>query len=104
MFIQKDTLQFDLNSCLFLAGDHVKFGFPLAWTITTLAWGVIEFKEAYVAAREFTNMLNLLKWVTDYFIKAHTSKYEFYGQVSYMYGSYVTAALTLQGFETIFQT
>ena len=53
----------------------------MAWSVTTLAWGVIEFRDAYVEAGEFRNVLNSLKWVTDYFIKAHTSKYELYGQV-----------------------
>ena len=53
----------------------------MAWSVTTLAWGVIEFKDAYVDSGEYSNVLNSLKWVTDYFIKAHPSKYEFYGQV-----------------------
>ena len=66
---------------IFEAGDHVKFGFPMAWSATTLAWGVIEFKEAYVDSGEYQNVLHSLKWATDYFIKAHTSKYELYGQV-----------------------
>ena len=70
-----------LISFLFLAGDHVKFGFPMAWAVTTLAWGVIEFKEAYVDIGEYQNVLDSLKWVTDYFIKAHPSKYVLYGQV-----------------------
>ncbi|CAK8692882.1 unnamed protein product [Clavelina lepadiformis] len=71
----------DLTGGWYDAGDHVKFGLPMAWSVTTLAWGVIEFKDAYVDSGEYGNVLNSLKWVTDYFIKAHPSKYEFYGQV-----------------------
>ena len=67
--------------CVFSAGDHVKFGFPMAWSATTLAWGAIEFRDAYLDAGELRNVLNSLKWATDYFIKAHTAKYELYGQV-----------------------
>jgi len=58
----------------------------MAWTATTLAWGVIEFRDAYVDAGEFQHVLNSLKWATDYFIKAHTSKYELYGQVGRLIG------------------
>ena len=53
----------------------------MAWSVTTLAWGVIEFRDAYVDAGEYENVLDSLKWVTDYFIKAHPSKYVLYGQV-----------------------
>nr|XP_026691225.1 uncharacterized protein LOC100175432 [Ciona intestinalis] len=71
----------DLTGGWYDAGDHVKFGFPLAWSVTTLAWGVIEFKDAYVDANEYRRVLDSLKWVADYFVKAHTSRYELYGQV-----------------------
>lgn len=59
----------------------MKFGFPMAWSATTLAWGAIEFVDAYKQAAEYQNMLKSLKWVADYFVKAHTAKYEFWGQV-----------------------
>ena len=35
---------------LFSAGDFVKFGFPGAAAITVLAWGMIEYKDAYTCA------------------------------------------------------
>ena len=39
-----------LNFILFLAGDFVKFGFPMAWSMTVLAWGMIDYADAYQAA------------------------------------------------------
>ena len=57
----------------------------MAWSVTTLAWGVIEFRDAYMDAGEYENVLDSLKWVTDYFIKAHPSKYVLYGQVVYKF-------------------
>ncbi|XP_077969953.1 uncharacterized protein LOC144424482 [Styela clava] len=71
----------DLTGGWYDAGDHVKFVFPMAWSATTLAWGAIEFKDAYKDANEYKNMLSSLKWVSDFLVKAHSSKYELYGQV-----------------------
>lgn len=55
------------------AGDHVKFGLPMAFTITMLSWSVIEFKEQITASGELKHALEAIKWGTDYFIKAHSS-------------------------------
>ncbi|KAJ8041630.1 Endoglucanase [Holothuria leucospilota] len=71
----------DLTGGWYDAGDHVKFGFPMAWTATTLAWGLIEFKDAYQRANELENMYDSLKWATDYFLKCHAGKNKFYAQV-----------------------
>ena len=72
----------DLTGGWYDAGDFVKFGFPMASSVTVLAWGLVEYRDAYKAAGELDNALDSIKWVTDYFIKAHTAKFEFYGQVS----------------------
>jgi len=63
------------------AGDHVKFGFPMAFSMTTLTWGLIEFEDAIDACGELENYLDTIKWGTDYFIKAHTAPNEYWGQV-----------------------
>src|SRR5262245_39886218 len=49
------------------AGDHVKFGFPMAGSTTLLAWGAIEYRTAYSNAGQLTNLLNNLRFVNDYF-------------------------------------
>ena len=63
------------------AGDHVKFGFPMAATTTLLAWGGIEYRTAYSNAGQLTHLLNNLRYVNDYFIKAHPSASVLWGQV-----------------------
>jgi len=63
------------------AGDHVKFGFPLGFTITMLAWGGVNYQAGYEAAGQLQWFKECLQWGTDYLIAAHVSKYEFYGQV-----------------------
>ena len=59
----------------------MKFNFPMAASVTVLAWGLLEFKDAYQDAGELENMLDSIKWPLDYLIKCHTAKFELYGQV-----------------------
>jgi len=71
----------DLTGGYYDAGDFVKFGFPMAYTITILAWGGITFKDGYVNAGQYEYLQDALKWGTDYFIKAHPEPNVLYGQV-----------------------
>jgi endoglucanase len=71
----------DLTGGWYDAGDHVKFGLPMAASATMLAWGLVEYRSAYVQAGQLDTALDELKWATDYFIKAHPSANELYGQV-----------------------
>ncbi|KAL9183784.1 hypothetical protein ACHAXT_004640, partial [Thalassiosira profunda] len=66
---------------LYDAGDHVKFGLPMASTAMTLAWGIYEYRAHYETAGLLDEALDAIKWATDYFIKAHPSANEFYYQV-----------------------
>ncbi|KAJ4730096.1 Endoglucanase [Melia azedarach] len=63
----------DLVGGYYDAGDHVKFGLPMAFTVTMLSWSVIEFREQIAVAGELEHALDAIKWGTDFFIKAHTS-------------------------------
>jgi endoglucanase len=65
----------------FDAGDHVKFGFPLASAATMLAWGAVEYRSAYTSSGQLTHLLNNLRVVNDYFIRAHPQPNVLYGQV-----------------------
>jgi endoglucanase len=71
----------DLTGGWYDAGDHVKFGFPMAASVTLLAMGAVEYRSAYVQSGQLTNLLNNLRFVNDYFIKAHTAPNELYGQI-----------------------
>ncbi|MFY1684342.1 glycoside hydrolase family 9 protein [Micromonospora sp. WMMD730] len=71
----------DLTGGWYDAGDHVKFGFPMAFSATMLAWGAVEYRDGYVASGQLTPLLNNLRFVNDYFIKAHPSANVLYGQV-----------------------
>ncbi len=74
-------LQVDLTGGYYDAGDNVKFGFPMAFTVTMLAWGVIECKTQLQSANQLAYALDAIQWGTDYFIKAHTAPNVLFGEV-----------------------
>jgi len=53
----------------------------MAYSVTMLSWGLVEYRDAYEAAGELAYGLDCIKWPLDYFIKAHVGKNKFYGQV-----------------------
>ena len=68
------------------AGDKVKFGFPMAFSATILAWSGIVDQTAYESIDQWEYLQDNLRWVNDYFIKCHIrnadgSTQRFYGQV-----------------------
>lgn len=64
-----------------VAGDHVKFNFPMAWSTTTLIWGLLEYRDAWQKSGELQNGLDCVKWPLDYFIKCHPDENTYYVQV-----------------------
>jgi len=71
----------DLTGGYYDAGDHVKFGLPMAGSMTLLAWGGIEYAAAYQSAAQRAFLLDAIRWGTDWIIKAHPSDNVLYGQV-----------------------
>ncbi|KAG8379042.1 hypothetical protein BUALT_Bualt07G0047000 [Buddleja alternifolia] len=63
------------------AGDHVKFGLPMAYSMTMLSWAAIDFRTELVSLNQMGQTLRAIKWGTDYFIKAHPKPYVLWGQV-----------------------
>ncbi len=71
----------DLTGGYHDAGDEVKFGLPMAYSMTTLAWGGIVNQAGYTKSGQLTYLLRNLRWGDDYIIKAHPSPHVFYAQV-----------------------
>ncbi|CAM6123249.1 unnamed protein product [Calypogeia fissa] len=71
----------DLAGGYYDAGDNVKFGFPMAFTVTMLSWGVLQYGTQLSKAGELQNVQAAIKWGTDYLLKAHTGPTELYVQV-----------------------
>jgi endoglucanase len=71
----------DLSGGWYDAGDHVKFGFPMAAAVSTLAWGGVDYRAAYQQSGQLTALLNNLHHANDYFIAAHPDPNTLYVQV-----------------------
>lgn len=63
------------------AGDNVKYGFPMAFTVTTLSWAAMFYESELKGTGELENLRDAIKWGTDYFFKAYPKKNLLYVQV-----------------------
>jgi hypothetical protein len=61
----------DLEGGYFDAGDHIKFIQPMTFSSTMLAWGGIDYQEAYAKSGQLDELRDAVKWGTDWFLKAH---------------------------------
>ncbi|KAK9159108.1 hypothetical protein Scep_005682 [Stephania cephalantha] len=71
----------DLVGGYYDSGDNVKFGFPMAFTVTMLAWSAVDFNYQLKANMELQHTLEAIRWGTDYLLKAHPEPYVLYGEV-----------------------
>jgi hypothetical protein len=75
----------DLTGGYHDAGDHVKFNFPMAASLTLLSWGAREYGDAYSRVGQLDEALDAIRWGTDYLLKCHVTDAngtkEFWGQV-----------------------
>uniref|UniRef100_A0A0D3G4H0 Endoglucanase n=1 Tax=Oryza barthii TaxID=65489 RepID=A0A0D3G4H0_9ORYZ len=71
----------DLVGGYYDAGDNVKFGLPMAFTVTMMSWSILEYGKQMAAAGELRNAMDAVKWGTEYFIKAHPEPDVLYGEV-----------------------
>ncbi|KAF0386839.1 Six-hairpin glycosidase [Gigaspora margarita] len=63
----------DLSGGYYDAGDYLKFTFPFSWTITTIAWGALEWGEGYQLANQTQYLRDMIKWGTDWLLKASSN-------------------------------
>ncbi|KAG0568289.1 hypothetical protein M758_6G007900 [Ceratodon purpureus] len=71
----------DLAGGYYDAGDNVKFGLPMAFSIAVLSWNSVEYRTNLRQTRQLGNMLNTIRWGTDYLMKANTGPNELWVQV-----------------------
>ncbi|KAH7343817.1 Six-hairpin glycosidase-like protein [Rhizoctonia solani] len=70
----------DLSGGYFEAANTMKWGLPLAWTLTQLSFNVHVFSEAMQAVNEYDEALEGIKWGTDYLVNCISSPDQFVGQ------------------------
>ncbi|XP_073101235.1 endoglucanase 8-like [Elaeis guineensis] len=71
----------DLVGGYYDAGDNVKYGLPMAFTITTLAWSAIAYQSELQTTGELKNVHAAIRWGTDYFLKASVKSNSLWVQV-----------------------
>ncbi|KAJ0981291.1 hypothetical protein J5N97_009546 [Dioscorea zingiberensis] len=69
----------DLTGGYYDAGDNVKFGFPMAFTATLLAWSIIDFGRNM--GPHLNDAVTAVRWATDYLLKATSVPSVVYVQV-----------------------
>ncbi|KAI5056587.1 hypothetical protein GOP47_0028405 [Adiantum capillus-veneris] len=60
----------DLTGGYYDAGDNLKFGFPMAFTVAVLSWGALENVAGFQSASELVNVREAIRWGSDYLLKA----------------------------------
>ncbi|CAL1390072.1 unnamed protein product [Linum trigynum] len=71
----------DLVGGYYDAGDNVKYGLPMAFTVTTLAMNAVFYGKELESTGEMQHVLDAIKWGTDFFLKASTKRDRLYVQV-----------------------
>ncbi|KAL7160017.1 hypothetical protein ABFS83_01G066600 [Erythranthe nasuta] len=71
----------NLSGGYYDAGDNVKFGWPMAFSISLLSWAASEYKNEINSANQLKNIQNAIRWGTDFLLRAHTSSDTLYAQV-----------------------
>lgn len=74
-------MKVDLVGGYYDAGDNVKFGLPMAFTVTMMSWSIIEYGKQMAKSGELAHAMDAIKWGTDYLIKAHPQPNVLYGEV-----------------------
>ncbi|KAL3498907.1 hypothetical protein ACH5RR_041639 [Cinchona calisaya] len=63
------------------AGDNVKFGWPMAFSVTLLSWAAVEHQTEISSANQLVYLQSAVQWGADFIVNAHTSPTTLYTQV-----------------------
>ncbi|KAI7892731.1 Six-hairpin glycosidase-like protein [Mucor mucedo] len=71
----------DLSRGWYEAANTMKWGLPLGWTVTQLAFNIMMFEDSMNSVDELAEGLELLKWGADYIVNAHYNDTYIVGQL-----------------------
>ena len=94
-------IQVDLVGGYYDAGDNVKFGLPMAFTITMMSWSIVEYGKQMASSGELSHAMDAVKWGTDYLIKAHPEPYVLYGEVPFTFNTFSFFFTHTPNFQTL---
>lgn len=75
------TLQVDLTGGYYDAGDNVKFGWPMSFTVTLLSWAASQYRSELRQANQLDDLLRAIRWGVHFIMKAHTARTTLWTQV-----------------------
>jgi len=73
--------QVDLVGGYYDAGDNVKFGWPMSYTVSLLSWTAVEFESEVSSVNQLDYLRSAIRWGADFILKAHTSPTTLFTQV-----------------------
>ncbi|KAF8607613.1 Six-hairpin glycosidase [Ceratobasidium sp. AG-I] len=71
----------DLTGGYYEAANTMKWGLPLAWTVTQLAFNIYAFPDGFKAVNEWDEALDGVKWGADYLVNCISGPDQFVGQL-----------------------
>ncbi|OIV94921.1 hypothetical protein TanjilG_22118 [Lupinus angustifolius] len=71
----------DLRGGYYDAGDNVKFGWTMSFSVSLLSWSAIEFSDQISSASQLRHLQNAIRWGSDFILKSHTSPTTLYTQL-----------------------
>ena len=74
-------LQVRLVGGYYDAGDNVKFGWPMAFSVSLLSWAAVENQKAISSVSQMEYLRSAIRWGADFILTAHTSPTTLYTQV-----------------------
>ncbi|XP_057967918.1 endoglucanase-like [Malania oleifera] len=63
------------------AGDNVKFGWPMSFTMSLLSWAAVEYQKEISAVNQMCYLHEAIRWGTDFILRAYTPPTTLYTQV-----------------------
>ncbi|KAF7828221.1 Endoglucanase [Senna tora] len=55
------------------AGDNVKFGWPMAFTVSLLSWTAIEYESEISSVKQMEYLRSAIRWGSDFILRSHSS-------------------------------
>lgn len=74
-------MQVKLSGGYYDAGDNVKFGWPMSFSVSLLSWAAVEFNSQISSASQLKYLQSSIKWGADFILAAHTTPTTLYTQV-----------------------
>ncbi|XP_050367176.1 endoglucanase 10 isoform X2 [Argentina anserina] len=78
-----EDAKLDLSKGMYDAGDHMKFGLPMAFTASVLSWSILEYGDHMDKVDQLDKAKDSLKWITDFLVNAHADDNVLYIQNFY---------------------